>query len=196
MGKMKITHVKSYTELEAGISGSERSFLLLYKGGTQQSKCALNRITGLNHGEEYSIFTADVNKVRDIHNRLQVETAPSLVVFNRGRVVNIIKGCQTESAYGSIMSGREIGSVMADGTKKTRQVTVFTTPTCSWCTTLKTYLNEHQVSYREVNVASDTAQAEAMVRKSGQQGVPQTEINGQMIVGFDKARINQLLEIK
>jgi glutaredoxin len=35
-----------------------------------------------------------------------------------------------------------------------------------------------------------------MVRKSGQQGVPQTEINGQMIVGFDKARINQLLEIK
>ena len=94
------------------------------------------------------------------------------------------------------MSGREIGSVMADGTKKTRQVTVFTTPTCSWCTTLKTYLNEHQVSYREVNVASDTAQAEAMVRKSGQQGVPQTEINGQMIVGFDKARINQLLEIK
>jgi len=35
-----------------------------------------------------------------------------------------------------------------------------------------------------------------MVRKSGQQGVPQTEINGQMIVGFDRSRINQLLEIK
>lgn len=193
---MKITHVKSYTELESGISGLERSFLLLYKGGTQQSECALNRITGLNHGEEYSMFVADVNKVRDIHHRLRVETAPSLVVFNQGRVVNIIKGCQTESAYGSIMSGREIGSVMTDVTKQTRQVTVFTTPTCSWCTTLKTYLNEHQVSYREVNVASDTAQAEAMVRKSGQQGVPQTEINGQMIVGFDKARINQLLDIK
>ena len=54
----------------------------------------------------------------------------------------------------------------------------------------------HQVRYREINVASDTAAAEAMVRKSGQQGVPQTEINGQMIVGFDKNRINQLLEIK
>ena len=196
MDKMKITHVKSYTELESGISGSEKSFLLLYKGGTQQSECALNRITGLKHGEEYSMFAADVNKVLDIHNQLHVETAPSLVVFNQGRVVNIIKGCQTESAYGSIISGREIGSVSTDGTKKARQVTVFTTPSCSWCTTLKTYLNETQVSYREVNVASDTAQAEAMVRKSGQQGVPQTEINGQMIVGFDKARINQLLEIK
>ena len=196
MDKMKITHVKSYTELESGISGSEKSFLLLYKGGTQQSECALNRITGLKHGEEYSMFAADVNKVLDIHNQLHVETAPSLVVFNQGRVVNIIKGCQTESAYGSIISGREIGSVSTDGTKKARQVTVFTTPSCSWCTTLKTYLKENQVSYREVNVASDTAQAEAMVRKSGQQGVPQTEINGQMIVGFDKARINQLLEIK
>ena len=55
---------------------------------------------------------------------------------------------------------------------------------------------QHQVSYREINVAADTSAAEAMVRKSGQQGVPQTEINGQMIVGFDKPRINQLLEIK
>ena len=108
----------------------------------------------------------------------------------------MIKGCQTESAYRSILSGREIGSVRYGKCKKTRQVTVYTTPTCSWCTTLKTYLNENQVSYREVNVAADHSAAEAMVRKSGQQGVPQTEINGQMIVGFDKNRINQLLEIE
>ena len=79
---------------------------------------------------------------------------------------------------------------------KSKQVIVYTTPTCTWCTTLKTYLDQHQVRYRELNVAADGSAAEAMVRKSGQQGVPQTEINGQMIVGFDKARINQLLEIK
>ena len=35
-----------------------------------------------------------------------------------------------------------------------------------------------------------------MVRKSGQQGVPQTDIGGTIIVGFDKVRINELLEIK
>jgi len=45
-------------------------------------------------------------------------------------------------------------------------------------------------------VSKDQKAAEAMVRKSGQLGVPQTEINGQMIVGFDRDRINRLLEIK
>ncbi|MEN8226566.1 MAG: glutaredoxin domain-containing protein [Bacteroidota bacterium] len=192
---MKITQVKSYSELEAGISSLEKSFLLLYKGGTEQSECALDRLKGQIKEKEHPVFTADVNEVRDIHGKLQVTNAPSLVVFDQGAMVNVIKGCQTESAYESILAGRAIGSVSTEDSKKTRQVTVYTTPTCSWCTTLKTYLNENHVSYREVNVAADTAASEAMVRKSGQQGVPQTEINGQMIVGFDKNRINQLLEI-
>jgi glutaredoxin-like YruB-family protein len=193
---MNTKNVKSYEELQAGISSAEKSFLLLYKSGTEQSDCALNRISQEAGEEDLPLFVADVNQVRDIHTRLEVTTAPSLVVFDHGRVVNVIKGCQTASAYQSILSGREIGSrVSADG-KKAKQVTVYTTPTCSWCTTLKTYLDQQGIRYREVNVASDTAAAEAMVRKSGQQGVPQTDINGQMIVGFDKNRINQLLEIR
>ena len=143
-----------------------------------------------------SVYIADVNQVRDIHGRLGIDTVPSLVIFRKDKVTNIVRGCQTGSAYDSILAGREIGAVRTDGSRKTRHVTVYTTPTCSWCTTLKTYLDSRHVSYREVNVASDTSAAEAMVRKSGQQGVPQTEINGQMIVGFDKSRINQLLDIK
>ncbi len=193
---MKTTTVKSYEELEAGMKPLERAFLLLYKSGAEQSDCALSRISQLTEGENDALFMADVNEVRDIHPRLNVTTAPSLVVFQQGRVVNIYKGCQTGAAYESIISGREIGSIRHEEGKKAKQVTVYTTPTCSWCRTLKTYLDSHQVRYREINVASDTAAAEAMVRKSGQQGVPQTDINGQMIVGFDKARINQLLEIE
>ena len=119
-----------------------------------------------------------------------------LVVFDEGKMVNIIKGCQTEAAYNSILSGREIGGDTGKEPGKSKQVIVYTTPSCSWCTTLKTYLDQQAIRYREINVAEDTSAAQAMVRKSGQQGVPQTEINGQMIVGFDRARINQLLEIK
>jgi glutaredoxin-like YruB-family protein len=193
---MKTTTVKSYDELEAGMKPLERAFLLLYKSGAEQSDCALNRISQLTEGENDALFMADVNEVRDIHPRLNVTTAPSLVVFHQGRVVNVYKGCQTGAAYESIFSGREIGSIRQEEGKKAKQVTVYTTPTCSWCRTLKTYLDSHQVRYREINVASDTAAAESMVRKSGQQGVPQTDINGQVIVGFDKARINQLLEIE
>jgi glutaredoxin-like YruB-family protein len=136
-----------------------------------------------------------VSKVRDIHTEVGVDTVPSLVVFDHNKVVNIIKGCQTEASYNAILSGREFGiTVRVEG--KAKQVTVYSTPTCSWCNTLKTYLDSHHITYREINVAADTSAAAAMVRKSGQQGVPQTEINGQIIVGFDKPRINQLLEIK
>jgi glutaredoxin-like YruB-family protein len=193
---MKTTTIHSYRELEEGTRDSRRAFLLLYKSGTEQSECALNRIATLSKEEEPVMLTADVNEVRDIHEKLNITTAPSLVVFNNGTVVNIFKGCQTESAYESIIAGREIGTVQPGEVKPVKSVTVYTTPTCSWCTTLKTYLKENRVQYREINVAADTSAAEAMVRKSGQQGVPQAEINGQMIVGFDKARINQLLEIK
>ena len=193
---METTPVYTYKDLESGIATKERAFLLLYKSGADQSDCALQRLQSINSGESLKLFTADVNSVRDIHERLEVTTAPSLVVFEDGKMVNLIKGCQTESAYGSILSGREIGVHAGGKSGKIRQVIVYTTPSCSWCTTLKTYLAQQQVSYREINVATDTSAAEAMVKKSGQQGVPQTEINGQMIVGFDKARINQLLEIK
>jgi glutaredoxin-like YruB-family protein len=193
---MKTLSVHSYIELESGISKREKSFLLLYKSGAGQSDCALERLQNIKGDQPVTLFTADVNSVRDVHERLGVTTAPSLVVFDGGNPVNIIKGCQTESTYASVLSGREIGAHASGETVKSKQVTVYTTPTCSWCTTLKTYLDQQKIRYREINVAADTSAAEAMVRKSGQQGVPQTEINGQMIVGFDRNRINQLLEIK
>jgi glutaredoxin-like YruB-family protein len=193
---METKPIHSYEELQTELLTQERAFLLLYKSGTEQSDCALERLHSFNGEASLILLTADVSRIRDIHQKLEVTSAPSLVVFNKGKVVNIIKGCQTESAYSSLLTGREIGAQPGGGQGKSKQVTVYTTPTCSWCTTLKSYLDQQQVRYREVNVTADTSAAEVMVRKSGQQGVPQTEINGQMIVGFDRARINQLLEIK
>ncbi len=169
--------------------------MLLYKSGAEQSDCALERIRNIEDAAA-RVYSADVNQVRDIHHRLDVSTAPSLVIFDHNKVSNIIKGCQTESAYDAVFSGRSTAATIQANGQKKKQVIVYTTPSCSWCTTLKTYLDQKQVRYREINVATDSAAAEAMVRKSGQQGVPQTEINGQVVVGFDKNRINQLLEIK
>lgn len=188
--------VQSFAELKDHLTASERAFLLLYKGGSDQSDCALNRLGNIDPTTGQSILTADVNKVKDIHERYEIDSAPSLLVFKEGRAVNIIKGCQTKSTYDSLIAGRDIGTSSEGDSKKQKQVTVYTTPTCSWCTTLKTYLDQQNVKYREVNVATDTAAAETMLKKSGQQGVPQTEINGQMIVGFNKPMINQLLEIQ
>jgi glutaredoxin-like YruB-family protein len=192
---MKTIAVHSHSELTSLVSQKERTHLLIYKGGAEQSECAYARIVGLDAEDE--VLIADVSQVRDIHGNLGVDSAPSLVVFREGVVANIVKGCQTEASYESILSGKGIGAfASSEKGAKVNRVTVYTTPTCTWCTTLKTYLDQQGVRYQEVNVAADTSAAEAMVRKSGQQGVPQTEINGQMIVGFDKPRINQLLEIQ
>jgi glutaredoxin 3 len=77
-----------------------------------------------------------------------------------------------------------------------KNVIVFSTPTCSWCVKLKRYLKESQVRFKDIDVSRNTSAARDMVRKTGQQGVPQMWINNVPVVGFDKNKINRLLEIK
>lgn len=72
-------------------------------------------------------------------------------------------------------------------------VTVYSTPTCPWCTRVKEYLNYKEVRFKEINVAQDREGAMEMVRKSGQRGVPVIEIDGNIIVGFNQAEIDRLL---
>ena len=72
-------------------------------------------------------------------------------------------------------------------------VTVYTTPTCSWCKVLKDYLRAREVPFAEVDVSQDLAQARELVERSGQYGVPVADIDGEMVIGFDRARIDALL---
>lgn len=73
------------------------------------------------------------------------------------------------------------------------EVIVYTTPTCPWCQVVKRYLEERNIPYREVDVSTDMEAAMEMIRKSGQQGVPVVEIDGEIVVGFDRERIDALL---
>lgn len=73
------------------------------------------------------------------------------------------------------------------------RVLVFTTPTCPWCTRVKSYLAQRRVPYREVDVSRDAAAAADLVRRTGQMGVPVVEIDGRPVVGFDKPKIDRLL---
>ena len=75
-------------------------------------------------------------------------------------------------------------------------IKVFSTPTCSFCVSLKTFLNDHNIEFEEVNVAEDKESAKEMIEKSGQMGVPVLDIDGEIVVGFDKNRIVELLKIK
>jgi glutaredoxin 3 len=72
-------------------------------------------------------------------------------------------------------------------------VAVYTTPTCGYCHQLKAYLNQRGVPFTEYDVSRDQNAAMDMVRLSGQQGVPVTVIDGQVVVGFNQPVIDQML---
>lgn len=74
------------------------------------------------------------------------------------------------------------------------EIIVYTTSSCPWCRMLKEFLNEKKVKFRNVDVGADSKAAKEMIEKSGQMGVPQIEINGKLIVGFDKDAIEEELK--
>lgn len=73
-------------------------------------------------------------------------------------------------------------------------IKVYSTPTCPYCHRAKDYLSSKGVSYQDIDVSADAAAADEMVKVSGQMGVPVIVINGEIVVGFDQARIDSLLE--
>ncbi|NLZ49181.1 MAG: glutaredoxin family protein [Clostridiales bacterium] len=72
-------------------------------------------------------------------------------------------------------------------------VTVYSTTTCPWCVKAKEYLKAKGIEFNDVNVSLDPAAAQEMIEKSGQRGVPVLDINGSIVVGFDKPQIDKLL---
>lgn len=74
-------------------------------------------------------------------------------------------------------------------------VKVYSTPTCPWCIRLKQFLEQNNIVFQNIDVSSDHQAADEMVKKTGQMGVPVTDIDGQIIIGFDKERIKSTLGI-
>lgn len=74
-------------------------------------------------------------------------------------------------------------------------IKVFSTPSCVFCVTLKNFLKEHNIEFEDIDVSQDKVAQDEMIKKSGQMSVPVTEIDGQIVVGFDQERIKKLLKI-
>jgi len=74
-----------------------------------------------------------------------------------------------------------------------KKVKIYSTPTCPWCMRTKQFLKENNIEFVEYDVSSDQEALEEMVRVSGQMGVPVLDIEGEIIVGFDKERIKEAL---
>ena len=73
-------------------------------------------------------------------------------------------------------------------------ITVYTTTTCPYCVMVTDFLKEKNVEFKEINVQSDPAIMQKIVDETGQMGVPQTDINGEWVLGFDPNKLTSLLK--
>ncbi|MFH0739331.1 MAG: glutaredoxin domain-containing protein [Candidatus Omnitrophota bacterium] len=74
-----------------------------------------------------------------------------------------------------------------------KKVTVYSTATCSYCIRTKQFLEENDIHFENFDISTDQEKAQEMIQKSGQMGVPVLDIDGQIIVGFDKEGIKEAL---
>ena len=77
-----------------------------------------------------------------------------------------------------------------------KKVKVYSTPTCPFCTRAKQFLKDNNVAFEDIDVSESQEVAQEMIDKSGQMGVPVLDIDGEIIVGFDKDRITEKLGLQ
>ena len=76
-----------------------------------------------------------------------------------------------------------------------KKVLIYTTQTCPYCIKAKEYLDSHNIEFEAIDVSSDRDRVQEMVDKSGQMGVPVLDIDGEIIIGFNKGEIDKKLGI-
>ncbi len=74
-----------------------------------------------------------------------------------------------------------------------KKVVIYSTPTCPYCKRAKDYLSQKGIPYTDINVAADREKAKEMIEKSGQMGVPVIMVDGEIVIGFNQAKLDELL---
>ena len=74
-------------------------------------------------------------------------------------------------------------------------VKIYSTPTCVYCKTLKGYFKRNGIEFEDIDISKDEKELQKMIKLSGQMSVPVVDIDGEVILGFDKVKIDKLLKI-
>jgi glutaredoxin-like YruB-family protein len=75
------------------------------------------------------------------------------------------------------------------------KVTIYSTPTCPYCIRAKEFLKDNSIEFEDIDLSKNPDKADEVVQKSGQMGVPVVDIDGKIIVGFDKEAIQKALNL-
>lgn len=85
---------------------------------------------------------------------------------------------------------------MSEYNVPTMKITIYSTPTCTYCKMAKEFLKEHNIPFEEFNVAADIAKRKEMIEKSGQMGVPVIDVDGDVMVGFDQTTLAEKVGVR
>ena len=177
----------------------EKSFLMVifYSDSSQKSKEAVGVLEGVKEDNpDIPVYSVNASKVKDIHPLYGIDSVPAVLVLKDDKVSKIIYGLQNKQYYEIALSEAPLPKAGKREERKFRSVTVYTTPSCPWCSKVKTYLMKNRIPFRGVDISRDERAAQDLMRRSGQRGVPQTDIDGKIVVGFDKMKLDSLLGIR
>ena len=147
--------------------------------------------------KDVPVFVVDVQKVKGAHKEFNVARVPTVLAIEKGKATRSVEGVHSARFYSvHFAGGTQSRAAGAGGSPRVQRVVVYSGPGCPACGQLKSYLRRHGVSYRDVDISRDPRAAENIARRSGMMAVPQTDIGGRLVVGFDQAKLDRLLGIQ
>jgi glutaredoxin-like YruB-family protein len=168
--------------------------LLFYGNFSSASKRALAELEQFSkENEQVPVYGIDVERVKGVHKQFGVENVPTVLALRKGKVTQRLEGVESAQFYARIFSGVYPSHYKTGNSAVSHRVIVYSGPGCPACGAAKAYLRRQGVNFREVDIARDQHAAQSLVRRSGQMAVPQIDIDGHLIVGFDRAKIDRIL---
>ena len=167
--------------------------LMFYGNFSFNAKRALVEIEkSSEENKEIPVYVIDVEKAKGMHKQFEVKNVPTVLALREGKVAYRIEGVENARFYSRIFCG--IASPHKSGEQGiSHRVVVYSGAGCPACGTAKAYLRRRGINFRTVDISHDQHAAERLVRRSGQMAVPQIDIDGHLVVGFDQAKIDRLL---
>ncbi len=192
---MAMREVSGLAELRERVGATGSAWIGFFGAFSEKSERQLPvfRAFGERHPDK-PLFLVDVGRVKDVHRFYQVGSVPTVIRVRGDAVVQVVAGERPLAEYEALLDDAPpVIKTASPQPQRTRRVVVYTTPTCTFCRQVKSYFQRRGVQFREVDISRDEAQARQMMAKSGQSGVPQVDIEGKIVVGFDKPQIDRLL---
>mgnify|MGYP006307619153 CR=1 FL=1 len=174
-----LVRIEDRKALEKAAAQHSDYFALFFWGEfSDAARRALQELTEFaREYKEVPVYVIDVQQMKGVHEEYDVDSVPAVLVMKNGREVDRFVGVESAAFYGAHLAGMAPSHMARPARKRRPRVTVYTSPGCPPCGLVKTYLREHGISFRSVDISRDERAAREIVRRSGQQAVPQIDVN-------------------